>query len=94
MSTKKRSDYIINGDILKVLLSLIIPMSIGMTALLIINLIDAYYKAESDRKLGRLRGKLMKQAKTLHARAANNTNPKVKYKLEDLIRLGLLNTGW
>ena len=26
----------------------------------------------------------MKQAKTLHARAANNTNPKVKYKLEDL----------
>ena len=27
------------------------------------NLIDAYYKAESDRKLGRLRGKLMKQAK-------------------------------
>ena len=43
MSTKKRSDYIINGDILKVLLSLIIPMSIGMTALLIINLIDAYY---------------------------------------------------
>ena len=58
------------------------------------NLIDAYYKAESDRKLGRLRGKLMKQAKTLHARAANNTNPKVKYKLEDLIRLGLLNTGW
>ena len=36
----------------------------------------------------------MKQAKTLHARAANNTNPKVKYKLEDLIRLGLLNTGW
>ena len=55
---------------------------------------DAYYKAESDRKLGRLRGKLMKQAKILHARAANNTNPKVKYKLEDLIRLGLLNTGW
>ena len=43
MSTKKRSDYIINGNILNVLLSLIIPMSIGMTALLIINLIDAYY---------------------------------------------------
>ena len=54
-------------------------------------LIDTYYRAESDRKLGRLRGTLMKQAKELHARAINNSNPKVRYKLEDLKRLGLIN---
>lgn len=54
-------------------------------------LIDTYYRAENDRKLGRLRGTLMKQAKELHARAINNSNPKVRYKLEDLKRLGLIN---
>ncbi len=38
-----KSELIINGNILKALLSLIIPMSIGMFALLVINLVDAYY---------------------------------------------------
>ena len=38
-----KSELIINGNILKALLSLIIPMSIGMFSLLVINLVDAYY---------------------------------------------------
>ena len=38
-----KSELIINGNILSALLSLIIPMLIGMFALLVINLVDAYY---------------------------------------------------
>ena len=38
-----KSELITNGNILKALLSLIIPMSIGMFSLLVINLVDAYY---------------------------------------------------
>ena len=54
------------------------------------DLIKTYYKAEDDHKLGRLRGKLMKSAKELHSRAKGNVNPKVQYKVQDLIRLGLV----
>ena len=43
MTIRSRSEFIINGDIFKVLISLIIPMSIGMFALLVINLVDAFY---------------------------------------------------
>ncbi len=38
-----KSELILNGNILSALLSLIIPMLIGMFALLVINLVDAYY---------------------------------------------------
>ena len=45
MAYKKisKSELIRNGNILSALLSLIIPMLIGMFALLVINLVDAYY---------------------------------------------------
>ena len=43
MTIRSRSEFIIKGDIFKVLISLIIPMSIGMFALLVINLVDAFY---------------------------------------------------
>ena len=38
-----KSELILNGNILSALLSLVIPMLIGMFALLVINLVDAYY---------------------------------------------------
>ena len=43
MSIRSKSEFIISGDVLSVLMSLIIPMSVGMFALLVINLVDAFY---------------------------------------------------
>ena len=43
MSIKSKSEFMISGDVLSVLMSLIIPMSVGMFALLVINLVDAFY---------------------------------------------------
>ena len=54
------------------------------------DLIKTYYKAEDNHMLGRLRGKLLKSARALHSRAKGNANPKVQYKVQDLIRLGLV----
>jgi len=43
MSINSKSEFMISGDVLSVLMSLIIPMSVGMFALLVINLVDAFY---------------------------------------------------
>jgi calcium-dependent protein kinase len=49
----------------------------------------AYYKAERQHTLGRLRGKLVTEAKRVHAAASQSTSRSVRFALQDIQRLGL-----